>query len=211
MVQQIHGFLKPLCGKLSRTTIPLFGGNGGKEKYSTWNIKKTLKSQPRNLIVATPARLCDFVRMGTIPLSLVTICVVDEVDRMCGSQFLPILDSILSSLNPLAVRGFYSATFSTRARRICEGWCGGVKGTGYVDIKVGGNESAGSVEQHVVVLGDRGDKVRWLRRNLGSLMGGGRVMVFVGRRKEAEEVGGVVKEVVSGGEGGVIHGDVRQR
>ncbi|GMI41558.1 hypothetical protein TrCOL_g13130, partial [Triparma columacea] len=107
LVMQIYKVIKPLAALINRSSIPLFGGNGGKEKYSTWNLKKTFKSSPVDVIVATPARLCDFVKMGSIDLSTVTMVVVDEVDRMCTYQFLPVVESILQNLNPACVRCFY--------------------------------------------------------------------------------------------------------
>ena len=144
--------------------------------------------------------------MGSIDLSTVTMVVVDEVDRMCTYQFLPVVESILQNLNPACVRCFYSATYSTKARRIVEGWCGSAS---YVDVKIGNNNAAESVEQHVVVLGKKEEKVSWLRKTLPTLVRGGSIMIFCGMRVAVDEVGKLVSGL-GGVKVGCIHGDIAQ-
>jgi ATP-dependent RNA helicase RhlE len=64
------------------------------------------------IVVATPGRLLDHLKMKSINLSQVQILVLDEADRMLDMGFLPDIRAILASLPPLRQNLLFSATFS---------------------------------------------------------------------------------------------------
>jgi len=70
------------------------------------------------LVVATPGRLLDHVRQGTIDLSRVEILVLDEADRMLDMGFLPDIRRILDLLPKERQSLLFSATFSDEIRRL---------------------------------------------------------------------------------------------
>jgi ATP-dependent RNA helicase RhlE len=70
------------------------------------------------LVVATPGRLLDHVRQGTIDLSRVEILVLDEADRMLDMGFLPDIRRILDLLPQERQSLLFSATFSDEIRRL---------------------------------------------------------------------------------------------
>ncbi len=73
------------------------------------------------LVVATPGRLLDHVRQGTIDLSHVEILVLDEADRMLDMGFLPDIRRILDLLPRERQSLLFSATFSDEIRRFASG------------------------------------------------------------------------------------------
>jgi superfamily II DNA/RNA helicase len=78
---------------------------------------KTLKSKPR-IIIATPGRLVDHLRRGTVSLSTNEILVLDEADRMLEIGFAPQLNEILRFLPKARQTLFFSATFPPDIQRL---------------------------------------------------------------------------------------------
>ncbi len=74
-----------------------------------------------DLVVATPGRLLDHVRQGTIDLGRVEILVLDEADRMLDMGFLPDIRRILDLLPAERQSLLFSATFSDAIRRLASG------------------------------------------------------------------------------------------
>ncbi|MEI8332573.1 MAG: DEAD/DEAH box helicase [Chloroflexota bacterium] len=75
-----------------------------------------------DLVVATPGRLLDHVRQGTIDLGRVEILVLDEADRMLDMGFLPDIRRILDLLPAERQSLLFSATFSDAIRRLAAGF-----------------------------------------------------------------------------------------
>lgn len=77
-----------------------------------------------DIVVATPGRLLDFCRSGTIDLSQVESLVIDEADRMLNMGFIPDVRSIIRKTPRKERRQtqLFSATISTDIRRLAENW-----------------------------------------------------------------------------------------
>ncbi len=69
-----------------------------------------LRQGPR-IVVATPGRLCDHLRQGTIRLRGVNVLVLDEADRMLDMGFAPQLREIMQHLPEKRQTLLFSATF----------------------------------------------------------------------------------------------------
>src|SRR6185436_12620409 len=63
-----------------------------------------------DIIVATPGRLMDYLKEGTISLRDIQILVLDEVDRMLDMGFLPVVKDIISRCPKNRQTLFFSAT-----------------------------------------------------------------------------------------------------
>ncbi len=63
-----------------------------------------------DIIVATPGRLMDYLKEGTISLRDISILVLDEVDRMLDMGFLPVVKDIISRCPKNRQTLFFSAT-----------------------------------------------------------------------------------------------------
>ena len=72
------------------------------------------------VVVATPGRLLDHVRQGTVDLRRVEILVLDEADRMLDMGFMPDIRRILALLPAERQSLLFSATFTPPIRRLAE-------------------------------------------------------------------------------------------
>ena len=71
-----------------------------------------------DVLVATPGRLLDHHRQGSVDLSRVEILVLDEADRMLDMGFLPDIRQILALLPPGRQNLLFSATFSDEIKSL---------------------------------------------------------------------------------------------
>ncbi|MCV0402893.1 MAG: DEAD/DEAH box helicase [Chloroflexi bacterium] len=73
------------------------------------------------IVVATPGRLLDHARQGTIDLRSVEILVLDEADRMLDMGFIRDIRQVLALLPDRRQNLLFSATFSREIRSLAEG------------------------------------------------------------------------------------------
>ena len=73
------------------------------------------------IVVATPGRLLDPARQGTIDLRSVEILVLDEADRMLDMGFIRDIRQVLALLPDRRQNLLFSATFSKEIRALAEG------------------------------------------------------------------------------------------
>jgi ATP-dependent RNA helicase RhlE len=73
------------------------------------------------IVVATPGRLLDHARQGTIDLRSVEILVLDEADRMLDMGFIRDIRQVLALLPDRRQNLLFSATFSREIRALAEG------------------------------------------------------------------------------------------
>ncbi|HET7686650.1 MAG TPA: DEAD/DEAH box helicase [Candidatus Limnocylindria bacterium] len=73
------------------------------------------------VVVATPGRLLDHTRQGTIDLRHVEILVLDEADRMLDMGFIRDIRQVISLLPAQRQNLLFSATFSNEIRSLAEG------------------------------------------------------------------------------------------
>jgi ATP-dependent RNA helicase RhlE len=83
--------------------VAIFGGVG--YGYQRQELKRGV-----DIIVATPGRLMDYLKEGTISLRDISILVLDEVDRMLDMGFLPVVRDIISRCPKNRQTLFFSAT-----------------------------------------------------------------------------------------------------
>lgn len=76
-----------------------------------------LQGRPR-VVVATPGRLVDHLKRGTVSLSSTEVLVLDEADRMLEMGFAPQLNEILRFLPKTRQTLFFSATLPTDIEKL---------------------------------------------------------------------------------------------
>jgi ATP-dependent RNA helicase RhlE len=101
-------------GANSRRSTTIYGGVGFPGQYAA------LRRGPE-IVVATPGRLLDHARQGTIDLGAVEILVLDEADRMLDMGFIRDIRAILALLPARSQNLLFSATFSNEIRTLAEG------------------------------------------------------------------------------------------
>jgi ATP-dependent RNA helicase RhlE len=84
-------------------TVAIFGGVG-------YGHQRTELKRGVDVIVATPGRLMDYLKEGTISLRDINILVLDEVDRMLDMGFLPVVKDIIGRCPRDRQTLFFSAT-----------------------------------------------------------------------------------------------------
>jgi len=84
-------------------TVAIFGGVG-------YGFQRQELKRGVDIIVATPGRLMDYLKEGTISLRDVSILVLDEVDRMLDMGFLPVVKDIIARCPRERQTLFFSAT-----------------------------------------------------------------------------------------------------
>ena len=72
------------------------------------------------VLIATPGRLCDFLKRKLVNLSAVRILVLDEADRMLDMGFLPAIKRILEDSAAARQTLFFSATIEASVAHLIE-------------------------------------------------------------------------------------------
>ncbi len=83
--------------------VAIFGGVG-------YGFQRQELKRGVDVIVATPGRLMDYLKEGTISLRDISILVLDEVDRMLDMGFLPVVKDIIARCPKNRQTLFFSAT-----------------------------------------------------------------------------------------------------
>ena len=93
--------------------VPVYGGQ---------DIAVQLRALKRqaNIVVATPGRLIDHIKRGSIVLSGVKAIVLDEADEMLDMGFMEDVETILKEIPASAQRALFSATMPKEVKKIIE-------------------------------------------------------------------------------------------
>ena len=176
--------------------LPIYGGQDIERQF------RALRKKP-NIIVATPGRLMDHMKRGTIDLSHVQILVLDEGDEMVDMGFIDDIRSILSTIPEERQTMFFSATMPAPIRELAESF---LKEPELIKIKAA-TVTIDLVEQEYIELPDR-QKFDCLCRLLD--MGNPDLaIVFVRTKRRNDEVTEALKKRGYMAEG--LHGDLSQQ
>ena len=93
--------------------VPVYGGQ---------DIAVQLRALKRqaNIVVATPGRLIDHIKRGSIVLSGVKAIVLDEADEMLDMGFMEDVETILKEIPNDAQRALFSATMPKEVKKIID-------------------------------------------------------------------------------------------
>ena len=93
--------------------VPVYGGQ---------DIAVQLRALKRkaDIVVATPGRLIDHIKRGSITLGNVQAIVLDEADEMLDMGFMEDVDTILKEIPANAQRALFSATMPDDVKKIIE-------------------------------------------------------------------------------------------
>ncbi|KAH8365825.1 hypothetical protein KR093_005206 [Drosophila rubida] len=185
-------------GKVYNINVVCCYGGGSK-----WEQSKALE-QGCEIVVATPGRMIDMVKLKATNLRRVTFLVLDEADRMFHMGFEPQVRSICNHVRPDRQTLLFSATFKKRIERLARDIL-----TDPVRIVQGDlNEANQDITQHVYVFPNPLQKWNWLLCHLVKFLSEGAVLVFVTKKADAETVANnlLVKEYNCL----LLHGDMDQ-
>jgi ATP-dependent RNA helicase RhlE len=111
LAAQVEESVRSYGKYLKLTSTVVFGGVG-------INPQVTALQRGVDILVATPGRLLDHHRSGTVNLSGVETLVLDEADRMLDMGFIPDIKRILALLPKKRQNLLFSATFSDEIREL---------------------------------------------------------------------------------------------
>jgi len=154
---------------------------GGIEYKQQRNI---LAAEKIDIVVATPGRLLDFMKQGSIRLDKVEILVIDEADRMLDMGFIPDVRRIIESTPPKSKRQtmLFSATLTPEVNRLASRW---TREPSIVEIEP--EQVVVKAIKQIFYLTTDFEKFKILY-NLIAVRGLQRVMVFANRKDTAREL-----------------------
>jgi ATP-dependent RNA helicase RhlE len=152
---QIQEELTGFSGSIGISSLLCIGGT---------NLERQITELRRNpsVIIGTPGRLKDLINRHVLDLTTCKNVILDEVDRMVDIGFIQDIRFIISRLSSDRQSLFFSATVSTEINGIIQSF---LKNPVTVSVKV--NETAQGVEQDVIRVKTREEKLAKLRQLLG--------------------------------------------
>lgn len=195
--QQIYSEAKKFGKVYNIQAVCCYGGG------SKWEQSKALEGGAE-IVVATPGRMIDLIKMKATNLQRVTFLVLDEADRMFDMGFEPQVRSICNHVRPDRQTLLFSATFKKKIERLARDIL-----TDPIRIVQGDvGEASTDVTQIVKLLTVGGAKWNWLLNNLVQFTSAGSVLIFVTKKANAEDLANNLKlkeyDVL------LLHGDMDQ-
>ncbi|MDX1382708.1 MAG: DEAD/DEAH box helicase [Thermoanaerobaculia bacterium] len=169
---QTTEFLETVGGPLDIHTVAVLGG------VSIGQQIRKLK-QGADIVVATPGRLLDHMRRGTVELGKLRELVLDEADHMLDLGFLPQIRDIIQGLPESRRTMMFSATMPPAIERLTRMF---LKEPRTVDLRPTTRTAEGI--EHRLYLVDNADKKACLLALVAEEEGS--ILVFMRRRVDAE-------------------------
>jgi len=150
LAMQITGEIKKF-GKYTKIRVAtVYGGQG-------MGIQLDALDRGVEIVVATPGRLIDHLKRGTIELRDITHIVLDEADTMLDMGFIDDIQFILDLAPEDRVMSLYSATMPTEILRLSEEYLNNPK-----QFLLSADDLSGDgIDQSFLVIKDR-DKFKYL-------------------------------------------------
>eukprot|EP00249_Psilotum_nudum_P022633 c28591_g1_i1 orf=474-2897(-) len=197
LAQQIYTeakkFAKP-CG------VRVSGVFGGMSKFEQF---KELKAGCE-IVVATPGRLIDMLKMKALNMLRATYLVLDEADRMFDLGFEPQIRSIVGQIRPDRQTLLFSATMPRKVERLAREIL-----SDPVRVTAGEVGRANEdITQLVSVIPSDAEKMLWLLNRLPEMVDAGDVLVFASTKLKVEEIDSQLND--RGFRVAALHGDKDQ-
>ena len=177
LVQQIYTEAKKF-GKIYNIQVVCVYGGGNKYEQS-----KDLEAGTE-IIVATPGRMIDMIKMKATNFNRVTCLILDEADRMFDLGFEPQVRSICDHVRPDRQTMLFSATFKKKIEKLARD----VLTDPLKIIQGESGEANEDVVQSVHVFEAGPAKWNWLTSKLVEFLTIGSVLIFVTKKANADEL-----------------------
>ncbi len=182
-------------------TVSIYGGQG-------FGVQTGLLRRGAHIVVATPGRLIDHIKRGSIKLDGVKYVILDEADRMLDMGFIDDIEFILSRLGKSGSKDrqtlLFSATMSPEILRLARGHMreGQIR-----EIRLNTKEvGLDNIEQSYLLVGEQQkfDHLTNLIRPHKE-----QVIVFAATKRRADKLAANLK--AGGFRASAIHGDLSQK
>ncbi|XP_019197538.1 PREDICTED: DEAD-box ATP-dependent RNA helicase 24 [Ipomoea nil] len=156
------------------------------------------------IVVATPGRLIDMLRMKAVTMTRATYLVLDEADRMFDLGFEPQIRSIVGQIRPDRQTLLFSATMPRKVEKLAREIL-----SDPVRVTVGEIGMANEdITQVVQVIPSDAEKLPWLLEKLPGLIDDGDVLVFASKKATVDEIESQLAQM--GFKVAALHGDKDQ-
>jgi ATP-dependent RNA helicase DDX5/DBP2 len=160
-----------------------------------------------DIYIATPGRLLDFLKEGTVSLSRCTFLVLDEADRMLDMGFEPQIRKIIEQIRPDRQTAMFSATWPKEVRKLAEDFI-----SNYIHASIGSSELQANpnIKQIIEVLQEF-EKENRLKAILADIMAfrDSKAIIFAETKKKVDAYSKFIREL--GYHCLCIHGDKKQQ
>ncbi|KAF9970629.1 hypothetical protein BGZ73_006641 [Actinomortierella ambigua] len=198
LADQIYSEARRFAKAYNLRVAVVYGGASKQDQF------KTLRAGVE-IVVATPGRLIDMIKMKATNFRRTSFLVLDEADRVLDLGFEPQVRSICDNIRPDRQMLLFSATFQKRVERLARGAL-----QDPVRIAIGNVGQINSdVTQNIEVLKDDGFKWNWLLDRLDGFVAQGSLLIFVSRKAGVIELTENLKSM--GIKCECLHGDMLQQ
>ena len=159
-------------------------------------------SRPVDLMVATPGRLMDHMRSGRVDFSRLEMLVLDEADRMLDMGFIEDIETIVAATPETRQTVLFSATLDGTVGQLARRLTRDPQ-----RIEIARQESAGTIEEHLLYCDDMRHKERLFDHILKEA-GFDQMVVFTATKIGSEELADKLCE--QGHQAACLHGDMPQ-
>ncbi|KAJ0979934.1 hypothetical protein J5N97_015408 [Dioscorea zingiberensis] len=136
------------------------------------------------IVVATPGRLIDMLKMKALTMTRATYLVLDEADRMFDLGFEPQIRSIVGQIRPDRQTLLFSATMPYKVERLAREILGDP-----IRVTVGEVGMANEdITQVINVLPSDAEKMPWLLEKLPEMIDDGDVLVFASKKTTVDDI-----------------------
>ncbi|KAJ0052576.1 hypothetical protein Pint_00850 [Pistacia integerrima] len=136
------------------------------------------------IVIATPGRLIDMLKMKALTMLRATYLVLDEADRMFDLGFEPQIRSIVGQIRPDRQTLLFSATMPRKVEKLAREIL-----TDPVRVTVGEVGMANEdITQVVHVIPSDAEKLPWLLEKLPGMIDDGDVLVFASKKASVDEI-----------------------
>ncbi|GAV83067.1 DEAD domain-containing protein/Helicase_C domain-containing protein [Cephalotus follicularis] len=156
------------------------------------------------IVVATPGRLIDMLKMKALTMTRATYLVLDEADRMFDLGFEPQIRSIVGQIRPDRQTLLFSATMPRKVEKLAREIL-----SDPVRVTVGEVGMANEdITQVVHVIPSDVEKLPWLIEKLPGMIDEGDVLVFASKKATVDEIESQLAQ--NGFKVAALHGDKDQ-
>lgn len=156
------------------------------------------------IVVATPGRLIDMLKMKALTMSRASYLVLDEADRMFDLGFEPQIRSIVGQIRPDRQTLLFSATMPRKVEKLAREIL-----TDPTRVTVGEVGMANEdITQVVDVIPSDAEKLPWLLEKLPGMIDEGDVLVFASKKATVDEIESQLAQ--RGFKVAALHGDKDQ-
>ncbi|ONI14828.1 hypothetical protein PRUPE_3G010900 [Prunus persica] len=156
------------------------------------------------IVVATPGRLIDMLKMKALTMLRATYLVLDEADRMFDLGFEPQIRSIVGQIRPDRQTLLFSATMPRKVEKLAREIL-----SDPIRVTVGEVGMANEdITQVVQVIPTDAEKLPWLLEKLPGMIDEGDVLVFASKKAAVDEIESQLSQ--KGFKVTALHGDKDQ-